>query len=78
MRVEPYKPTAEHDLEGAIDGVPAFRCQTTATGGLAFLCTCGKTHTHGAGEGHRVGHCDSHRPGGYYLLGPVEDLEQMG
>lgn len=58
-----------HDLEGSVEGVPAFRCRST-DGGWAFRCTCGKTHTHGIGEGHRAGHCAQHRPYGYWLLEP--------
>lgn len=60
-----------NDLEGGVEGLPAFRCYVNRSGGWAFRCTCGKTHAHGAGEGHRVGHCDSHRPSGYYLLPPL-------
>lgn len=71
MRVELHT----DDLEGAVEGLPAFRCHLTQAGGWAFRCTCGQTHVHGAGEGHRVGHCQSHKPGGYWLLAPIEDQE---
>lgn len=61
----------DSDLAGAVQGVPAFRCTPTSTGAWRFRCTCGSTHAHGAQPGHRVGHCASHKPGGYYLLPPT-------
>lgn len=67
--------TPENDLDGSVEGVPAFRCYVNSNCGWSFRCTCGMTHTHGAGEGHRVGHCDSHRPGGYWLLAPNDAKE---
>lgn len=67
--------TQVHDLEGSIEGLPAFRCHLTPKGGLAFRCTCGNTHTHGAGAGHRAGHCAEHRPYGYWLLDPHSTAE---
>lgn len=65
----------DHDLEGSIEGMPAFRCRVNAAGGWTFRCSCGKTHTHGAGEGHRAGHCPTHRPYGYFLIAPVHQKE---
>lgn len=59
-----------NDLEGSYEGSPAFRCRLTSEGGWLFVCTCGKTHVHGPGEGHRAGHCKTHRPHGYHLLAP--------
>lgn len=67
----------DHDLEGSIEGLPAFRCRITSAGGWAFRCTCGKTHYHGAGEGHRAGHCAEHRPYGYFLLVPRKAEEPL-
>lgn len=63
----------DDDLDGSVEGVPAFRCHITATGGLAFRCTCGLVHSHSAEPGHRGGHCPTHRPHGYYLLPPLDD-----
>jgi hypothetical protein len=68
--------TQEHDLEGSVEGLPAFRCHLTGNGSWAFRCTCGKTHSHGADQGHRAGHCAEHRPYGYWLLPPIDHKEQ--
>ncbi|ANQ84828.1 hypothetical protein dqs_1790 [Azoarcus olearius] len=70
-----HNTTQEHDLEGSVEGLPAFRCHLTPHGGWFFRCTCNKTHTHGAGEGHRAGHCQTHRPYGYFLLAPNDHRE---
>lgn len=72
MRVELHS-----DLEGSIEGLPAFRCHLTRAGGWAFRCTCGQMHAHGVGEGHRVSHCEQHRPHGYHLLRPLDDEEEQ-
>ena len=42
---------------------------------LTFDCIpgCGKTHTHGYGEGHRTAHCDCHENG--YFLKEAHDEE---
>ena len=66
------------DMEGAVAGVPAFRCWVNPAGGWSFRCGCGRTHAHGVGEGHRAGHCATHRPHGYYLLPPVDDEADEG
>lgn len=60
-----------NDLDGSVEGLPAFRCRLTPTGAWAFRCTCGKDHAHGPQAGHKAGHCDSHRPFGYVLLAPA-------
>lgn len=70
MKIKPH-----NDLEGCIEGVPAFRCRLTAQGTWVFNCTCGKEHVHGLGQGHRAGHCAHHRPYGYWLLGPASSDE---
>jgi len=64
----------DDDLDGAVEGVPAFRCRLTANGSWAFKCSCGQVHVHSAEPGHRAGHCATHRPHGYYLL-PGDDMD---
>lgn len=89
-----------HDLPGFLDsvargspGAPSYLCRAENRPQegrppivvWVFDCPCGKTHTHGSAEGHRVAHClhgvalgndgelhdygDPH-PEGYYLLAP--------
>jgi len=77
MKVEPY---TDSDLDGPIDGVPAYRTHRNATGGLSFKCAaCGQVHSHSADTGHKAPHCPLGTPGrerGYYLLPPQDDQQE--
>lgn len=63
-----------------MDSIPTVYANKETVKGvdlLTFDCPkCGKTHTHGYGEGHRVSHCQAPDAWerGYYLKEKINEL----
>lgn len=64
-----------HDRQADINGFPVFQTRPSASGKIwTFICDCGRQHSHGAGDGHRIAHCERHKATGYLLMAPQEAL----